>query len=130
MSVLSDFRTMVLADSGVSTLVSTRMYPQVLPQNPTYPAITYELIDSDPHLDLQGESTLKWARIRVQTWGAITSNDNGIGSAYEVIQAIETAVHSQKTTNLRSIIGSSARQMFSTELDRGYFVEDFSIWHR
>ncbi len=44
-------RALLIADPTVTGLVGTRIYPEVLPQNPTYPAITYDTIteDEDSH---------------------------------------------------------------------------------
>lgn len=43
----AELRTILLADSTVSGLVGTRVYPHWLPQNPTYPAITLFRTDVD-----------------------------------------------------------------------------------
>ena len=33
--------------SGLSTIIGTRIYPDTLPQNVTYPAATYQYVDED-----------------------------------------------------------------------------------
>ena len=47
-----EFRKYVVAQSGVSALISTRMYPDELPQNAQLPAVRYRVINSAPAADL------------------------------------------------------------------------------
>ena len=49
-----------------SALVSTRVYPNVLPQSPTYMALTYQRISSTGQ---KGSSTLRDSRFQVDCWG-------------------------------------------------------------
>lgn len=53
------------ADSGVSTLVSTRIYPVILPQDPTVPAISYQQISNT---EQDGTSTIRETRYQVDCW--------------------------------------------------------------
>ncbi|MEO9521714.1 MAG: DUF3168 domain-containing protein [Parasphingorhabdus sp.] len=39
-------------DAGVTTLVGTRVFPMVAPENEDYPLITYQQIDAGPARDL------------------------------------------------------------------------------
>lgn len=42
----NDLRTLVLSDAAVADLVGERLHPLVMPQAPTLPAITYQVISS------------------------------------------------------------------------------------
>jgi hypothetical protein len=42
-------RARLIGQSGLTALVSTRVYPLGLPQNPTLPAITYALVSDNGH---------------------------------------------------------------------------------
>ena len=50
-------------------LVSARIYPQILPETCTFPALTYQLISAIPDYDLTGPSDLTQARIQITIWG-------------------------------------------------------------
>ena len=53
MSVETDVYSALTGDAGVSALVSTRVYPQKLPTDVTYPAIAYRFIDSVDYANLK-----------------------------------------------------------------------------
>jgi hypothetical protein len=70
MSVETELRMRLLADSTVGGLISARMYPQHLPQNPTYPAITYQKITGLYLQDLDGAGTRGRITLQVNCWAA------------------------------------------------------------
>jgi hypothetical protein len=55
----------LVADSGVSTLVGTRIYPVFMPPSPTMPAVSYQRISNT---EQAGTSTLRVTRIQVDCW--------------------------------------------------------------
>lgn len=50
------------------TAAGTRVYPMLMPQNPTYPALTYQRIASAPVASLDGMSNLDRVRMQVDCW--------------------------------------------------------------
>lgn len=70
MPIESDLVTQLEADSDVTDTVSTRIYPLKLPQNPTYPAITYEHTDGYPIKSHSVYSGLNASMIRVICWAS------------------------------------------------------------
>ena len=48
MNVAEALATEMRSDSGISTLVSTRIYPLTIPQDAELPAITYQEVSSVP----------------------------------------------------------------------------------
>ena len=66
-------------NAGVSSIVSTRIYPLKLPQNPTYEAISYQRISNTGQ---DGTSTLRQSRWQINCWA----------STYGEAQALATAV--------------------------------------
>jgi hypothetical protein len=44
----TDLVAEMMADGGVTGLISTRLYPLNLPQTPTYPAATYRIVSVAP----------------------------------------------------------------------------------
>ena len=51
-----------LIDEG--TAAGERIYPLILPQNPTYPALTYQLISNQGHHDIP----VDYPRIQITAW--------------------------------------------------------------
>ena len=68
MSIEAGLVTHLLADGPVAALVAARVDPIKLPQSPTYPAITYEIISDIPHRSLDGDSDLEAVRVRIHCW--------------------------------------------------------------
>ena len=63
-------------DAGVAALVSTRVYPQVLPPDVTLPAIVYRNIDSVPF-----GSLCQVSRVQIDVYGASYSSVKGVRDA-------------------------------------------------
>ncbi len=77
MTIETGLRTHLLADGPVAALVVNaaleipfrdRVYPLILPQSPTYPALTYEIGSTIPHRGLAGDSDLERAHAFIHCW--------------------------------------------------------------
>ncbi len=123
MSLPVELRALLVADAGVLALASTRIYPTRLPQEPTFPALTYELIDGDPNNPVNGTQSLHWSRVRINAWGAT------YGDAYALAVAVQTALNGQQNSTLRDINGQGIRDNFEPAVDAHHHSQDFTIWH-
>lgn len=123
MSLPVDLRAALIANAPVLAAVSTRISFMLLPQEPTYPALTLELIDGDPHNTVPSTQSLHWARVRINAWGRT------YGSAYETAELVETALNGQQTATLRSINALGKRNMYEPNVEAHYTTQDFSIWY-
>lgn len=65
MSIEEDFRDALLADSNVSDLVGTRIYPLMLPDDAAVPAITYQEIDAIGERTLSGHFIARQRRYQL-----------------------------------------------------------------
>lgn len=72
--------------AGVSALISTRLYPNVIPEDVAQPAATYQRISSMPILDHGGPSGMETARIQ------ITCRATTYAVAKSVAKAVKTAL--------------------------------------
>lgn len=54
--------------AGLTALVSARIYPMVLPQNPSYPAVTYKKISGPRETSKAGPSGTVRARMQIDCW--------------------------------------------------------------
>jgi len=61
-------RTLVLSNGSVAGLIGTRLYPNKLPQSPTYPAVVYERVGSSAVRRLGGGANRIRPRIRFHCW--------------------------------------------------------------
>jgi len=76
--------------TGVSAYIGTRIYPLVLPQNPTIPAITYQRIDTRRFYSLNGDNgTGEVPRMQIDIWS--TSYEQGKSIATAIKSAMDSA---------------------------------------
>lgn len=105
MSVHSTFKTLVLSDSTVSTNVSTRMYPNMMPPEATTPAITYFSVAEKPHTDTCSDLYLM---TRFQT------------NVYATTLSVVVAIHAAMVTLLHKYSGTvSSQEIVSILMDFG-----------
>jgi hypothetical protein len=75
--------------SGITTLTSTRIYPVILPQTPTYPAISYQRISNTGQ---QGSTALRETRYQINCWAATYA------AAQNLATAVKTALEEYTAT--------------------------------
>jgi hypothetical protein len=121
-------RTALLADGTVTAVVSTRVYFTMLPQEPTYPAITLQLISGDPHNALNSLPALVWSRVRANSWGKT------FGAANALALQVEAALNGQTATVtglvIRSCVADGMRSFYEPAVEAHYASQDYRIWHK
>ncbi len=69
------------AHASVSALAGDRVYPKVMPQKPTYPAIVYHRISGVREPNQQGPSGLTHPRFQFDCYGATYAAAKGLADA-------------------------------------------------
>lgn len=115
------------AHSGLSALISTRLYPLLLPQRPTLPAVTYQRISTmtiptrdEPH------ASLGRPRFQFNVWAAT------FASARAVAQQLRVALPTlQQASNPRVDVALLQDDQDVYEADTGKWqaILDAFIWH-
>ena len=111
----------MLNTTAINALVGTRKAMGQLPQNTTFPAIVYTIVDSSPqpHLNYSGERQMARARIQV----------NVIAKSISEIKAIFDAVRAamdfklQQTFASKTVVSSRLELMNPAEKDN-----DIGVW--
>ncbi len=75
MSADSKLYTRMANYSGISTLVGTRIYPLILPQNVTFPAVVYQRISGTAQ---NGTTSIREARYQLSCWSATFSGTKAL----------------------------------------------------
>lgn len=123
-----DVRTYILADTQVATLVGARMYPRMLPQTPTLPALVFQRIDTRRLHDLDGADGLPRARLQITCWAALPDD------AATVAQAVRARLDGVTGTIGASTIGASLctaeRDVTDAEAGRVGVALDFLIHYQ
>lgn len=101
-------------------LVANRVYPLVMPQNPTYPAIVYNRISSAAQNVLEGGSTIDQVRIQVDTYATTYSAAKSLARLVRL--AMEGA--SFKATL------QTDQDFYESDLSIYRVSQDFYLWER
>jgi len=84
--------TKLTATAGVTTLVSTRIYPLLAPDDATYPNVTYQKISAPRINTHDGPSGLAVCRFQINSWAVTTASKHGYQAAKEIADAIRVAI--------------------------------------
>lgn len=87
MTVEEAVRARLLAIPGVSALVGTRVYLQILPQHPPLPAIVVQVVGDDYDMHLRGGTNARRARVQIDAYDRETGADP-YGTVSEIADAI------------------------------------------
>jgi len=111
--------TVLTADTDVSRRIDTRVYPIVMPQGVTLPAISYQRISNNPVNSLQGYSGLGNPHITVNSWA--TGYDAAKALAQDVLDAMDAA------TTFKCVM---TNEMDGYDQDVSLYVvsQDYSCW--
>lgn len=70
--------------AGLTALISTRVYPVVLPQNPTKPAITYQRVGGDREHGMTVDYGLAHPVIQVDVWASTFPSARAVAEQVEL----------------------------------------------
>lgn len=101
MSIVEAIRTRLLAISGVTALVLTRVHAQVLPQSPTLPALRVQRVSEVEDMHQRGSAGLLRARVQVDT--VTTSNR---AAAVAIDEAVDGNGAGSGLKGWRGVVGS------------------------
>lgn len=111
--------TVLTADADVKRRVNTRVYPVVMPQGVTLPAVSYQRISNNPVNHLEGYSGLANPHIIINSWA----------TAYDAAKALAHDVHGamNAATTYKSVL---TNELDGYDPDVGLYVvsQDFSCW--
>ena len=132
MTVDQGFYTYVTAQSAITDLISTRLYPVLLPQNATLPAATYRRVDSPRIHSHDGASGLASPRFQVDIWVDAKAPDDqyaallAIGDAFRQTLDGYSGLMGTVTTDVQLV---DERDMYEPDPHYWRRSQDYIIWH-
>ena len=126
-----DIRTYLQTKTAVTNLVGTRIFPRMMPQGETLPAVVFSLIGSTSEPRLLGASGGVRALVQLDCYAETHIACNALG------EQIRLALHGYSGTAGNSTIEAmleAKRELFDAPTDASdvpaYRVSlDFEIWH-
>lgn len=96
MTIAALLKAGLAADSGITAIVGTRIYPLVLSDNnPTLPAITYQRISNTAQ---KGTSDLRESRWQFSCWSKRREGGNGYQESQQLAAAVKTFLEEFNST--------------------------------
>lgn len=116
-------RERLLEVAAVTNLVSSRIYPVILPQVPTYPAIVYEVVGTERGKAYRGPHNLVQSRVQLDFFA------DDYDEAWQIEDAVRTALNgyvgSLSGTKFWSVDFEDANDLYSQELKKWRVVSDY-----
>lgn len=116
--------------AGLTSLISTRVYPLVIPQGATLPCLTYQRISTvrSPSLDSSGiGNELSSARFQFDVWATTAL------SAKTITDQLRAALHGKKGTmgsvTIHSALVDDEQSNFEPDTKIYRSRSDYFIWH-
>jgi hypothetical protein len=113
--------SLLSSDVTIKQRVNTRIYPVVMPQDVTLPAISYQRISSDPANTLSGFSGLKQSSVAINAWAR----------TYDEAKQIAAEIHAamEKATAFKCVL---INDMDGYDQDINLYVvsHDYSCWNQ
>lgn len=125
--MLSDLRTFLLADGTIAGLVATRIYPSILPQSPTLPAITYSTVSASRQNTMDGPDGLPSKRIQIDAWSSSFAQAAALSNAIRV--RIDGYRGAMGGSTIKGVFADTERQLYDSEPKLHRMSSDFIIWH-
>jgi len=126
-------QALVAANAAVKALIGNpaRFYPVLVPEDPTYPCASYQVISEVPSYLLSGASPLNQIRLQVDTWSG------GLQSAsYASAKAVQAALRAvlegyrgtlPDGTRVAAIFVDSARDLYEDDARSYRTTTDYMI---
>jgi hypothetical protein len=118
-TVEAELRAELLADFGVAALIASRLYWRTLPQDPVYPAVTYDrtsttrLVRAGSPTGGSVQQSVGWTRVTMEIWD---NTPNGSNVTQQVHQAIKAAMANVNLCRVRTSPATAPKQAPNTIL--------------
>ena len=109
------------------TALGSRIYPLVLPQNVTYPAVVYQRITATRYSAFSRDTEPAMATIQVDVYGAKAT---GYGAFSVVTEAVRRALQRQSSGAVIDMYLDAERDDYEDETDLYRKSYDVRAWYR
>lgn len=120
--------TRLAAYGNLTALTSTRFYPVIVPQNPTYPLVTYQRTDGPREHCISEDSNAVCPTLQIDSWGKTYASAKAV--ATQVRAALQRWDDASALPVVLDCLLESDEDNY--EPDAGVFrvSQTWEIWHR
>lgn len=120
--------------AGLSALISTRIYPDILPQDPTYPAITYSDVSEDEVETFNTPNTLIGPTIQFTCWGETRASTKAVAKqlrlAFKNYSGVMAGESGLTVSAIKKINSISDIETENNRIIAYKVMMDFEIWYQ
>lgn len=123
----SELRTHLLTESTITSLVGARIYPVLLPQAPTFPAMTYQRVSGSRVQSLTGPSGMAHPRFQIDCWAQTYDGAKELAAA--VMTELDGYRGTMGDTRVGGVIVYGDRDIYEPDVEIFRVTIDITIWH-
>ena len=127
MAIQDGIYAFLIADAGVSAIVGTRVYPILMPQNPTFELITYQKISGVRGKQLSGTTGYARPVIQIDCWA------ESFLTAQTLADAVRSAVDGYSGLMGSDVVDRAQimneMDLYENETQIFRVSQDYEIWH-
>lgn len=114
--------------AGLTSLVSTRIYPDLMPQSPTLPAITYQMISNVRDERHGGQTADARPRFQITCWASTALAAAAV--AIQVRLAVMVMSGTIETVEIVGVWNAGESRGYEPDTFRHFAAVDFFIAHK
>lgn len=126
MMITEAFYAKLAATTGLTSLVSTRIYPIRLPQNPVFPCVTFQVI-SEPRIHSLDGASAPNAIIQVDCWARQHKEAHQVAEA--VMAAFDSFAGTMGSVTVSACLLQNRQEIYEPDVDDYRVSLDFSVWY-
>ena len=116
--------------AGLTALVSTRIYPLVMPQNATLPAVTFSKISGPRAHAMQQDAGLAYPRFQVSCWGGTYKQAKEVaGQVRAALQDYTGTMGGAGGVVVSGVFLEDENDLYEPGTQAYHIAIDFIIWH-
>ena len=116
------------AYDGLTALISVRIYPLILPQSPTLPALTYQRIDGPREHCMSEDAEVARPRIQIDTWAETDASAKAV--ATQVRTALQRWADATTSPVVLDSLLDNDEDSYEPDTNIYRVRQDWIIWHR
>jgi len=129
MSIDSALYARLAGFAGLSALVSARIYPPPIPQDPTYPLVTYQQVSGNRgYVYGPNQDGFVWARFQLDSWAETLIGARALSE--QVRLALSNYHGTSDSVVIDYIRIESEQQLFEEDVEKHRISQDYFVWFR
>lgn len=125
MSIEKAIYTRLSEFAGLSALVAARIHPLKLPQNVTYPCVTFSKISTERHSAMGADAAVTRSRYQVSSWAKNYSDVEPVSE--QVRAALQRFRGTVSSVVIQDIFIENELDLYESDVNVYQIIQDFDV---